>query len=142
MPCRAGQQGDRLTKLLFELTIWRGLLALGEPFRRLVAFYLFFGRSLWTAGGDLTRLLWRAIGWLSAPPRGAFWKPLGQGLVELKRWHLTLGEFAGPSSAICLPSDCLVRLSHMSAPACSGLRSLHSHLTSFATVEGVHGRAP
>lgn len=92
MPCRAGHQGDRLTKLLFELTIWRGLLALGEPFRKLVALYLFFGRSIWTAGSDLLRLVWRVVGWLSAPPRGAFWRQLGQGFVELKRWHLTLGE--------------------------------------------------
>ncbi|KAK9843908.1 hypothetical protein WJX84_008684 [Apatococcus fuscideae] len=88
--CRAGQQGDRLTKLLFELTIWRGLLALGEPFRKLVSFYLFFSRSLWTAGADVLRIVWRVVGWLSAPPRGAFWRQLGQGLVELKRWHLTL----------------------------------------------------
>ena len=96
VPCRAGQQGDRLTKLLFELTIWRGLLALGEPFRKLVAFYLFFGRSIWTAGSDLLRLIWRVVGWLSAPPRGTFWKQLGQGFVELKRWHLTLGEAHRP----------------------------------------------
>ena len=87
-PCRE----DRLTRLLLDITVWRLLSVAGSPFKRIIAWYLFTGRSLWMLVVDVQRWLWRAAGWLSAPPRSRSLHSFGRPAFDFRRWHYGLGE--------------------------------------------------
>jgi hypothetical protein len=83
-----------LTKLLLDLTLARILLTLTSlltPFRGLLAWNLFLGRSCWQVARDVQRVLVRLVGWLSARPRSSALRSLGIGLVDVRRWHIAAG---------------------------------------------------
>ena len=103
VPCRGLGPGDRFSRILLDLAIWRGLLSLGEPFRRVLALLLFLARSSLTLAGDCKRAVWQAVGWLSAPPRTPLFRKLGYGFAGARRWHLALGE-SHSDVASCAPS--------------------------------------
>lgn len=113
LPCRSLSPGDKFSNILLDVAIWRGLLALGEPVRRLLALLLFLARSGATLAGDLKRGLWQALGWLSAPPRTPAIRQLGLNLAGARRWHYAVGE------------------SWATQPVTSELRTCSSVLTSF-----------
>ncbi|KAK9795501.1 hypothetical protein WJX73_009996 [Symbiochloris irregularis] len=92
LPCRSLSPGDKFSSILLDVAIWRGLLALGEPVRRLLAALLFLARSGLTLAGDLKRGLWQALGWLSAPPRTPAIRQLGLNLAGARRWHYALAS--------------------------------------------------
>lgn len=59
--------------------------------------YLFSGRSVWALLVDIQRWIYRAIGWLSAPPTSAKLQHLGQPFLNgARRWHYALGEADTP----------------------------------------------
>lgn len=101
--CRAGTSGsDSFTSFVLNITLWRLLSVAGSPIRQIVSFYVFTGRSCWSLLVDLQRWLWRAMGWLSAPPRSAALQRFGRPLLDVRRWHYGLGERLGawpPSSS-------------------------------------------
>jgi hypothetical protein len=97
--CRAGASGsDRITSFVLNITLWRLLSLAGLPLRQIVSWYLFTGRSCWALVVDLQRWLWRAVGWLSAPPRSAALQRFGSPLLDVRRWHYGLGEFLNPET--------------------------------------------
>ena len=75
-----------------QLTLWRILYVLSQPFRRLVALQFYFGRSLYTVFVDFQRSLWGILGWFSAPPRTLRLRRLGRGYFRVRRWHGIAGE--------------------------------------------------
>jgi hypothetical protein len=90
--CRAGASGsDRFTSFVLNITVWRLLSLAGSPLRQIVSWYIFTGRSCWALAVDLQRWLWRAVGWLSAPPRSAALQRFGSPLLDVRRWHYGLG---------------------------------------------------
>lgn len=100
--CRGAlSMGDRFNRLLLDVAIWRGLLVLGEPVRRVLGLIFFLLRSCWTLLGDSKRVLWQALGWLSAPPRTPALRNLGYNLVATRRWHYALGELVSASRWLC-----------------------------------------
>lgn len=97
--CRAGASGsDRFTSFVLNITLWRLLSLAGLPLRQIVSWYVFTGRSCWALVVDLQRWLWRAVGWLSAPPRTAALQRFGSPLLDVRRWHYGLGESLPPTS--------------------------------------------
>jgi hypothetical protein len=97
--CRAGASGsDRFTSFVLNITLWRLLSLAGLPLRQIVSWYVFTGRSCWALVVDLQRWLWRAVGWLSAPPRTAALQRFGSPLVDVRRWHYGVGESLPPRS--------------------------------------------
>ena len=92
--CRAGASGsDRFTSFVLNITLWRLLSLAGLPLRQIVSWYVLTGRSCWALVVDVQRWLWRAVGWLSAPPRSAALQRFGSPLLDVRRWHYGLGEF-------------------------------------------------
>jgi hypothetical protein len=89
-PCKQGN----LSQFLLDLTVFRALTAFGLPLRRLIAFYLLLGKSVWTLLADVLFKFADGIGWLSAPPRDPLLRSLGRGIISIRRWHYTLGEFS------------------------------------------------
>lgn len=81
---------DRFTRLIVELTLWRALSFLGQPFRSAVAAYLFISKSLWAFGSEFRRLSWRLIGWLAAPPQVPALRQLTAKYFQVKRWQVTI----------------------------------------------------
>jgi len=56
-----------------------------------VGLYLFSGRSVWALLVDIQRWIYRAIGWLSAPPTSAKLQHYGQPFLNgARRWHYAL----------------------------------------------------
>lgn len=94
VPCRGLTTWDRFNSILLDVAIWRGVLALGEPVRRLLALLFFLCRSSFTVAGDVKRVLWQALGWLSAPPRTPLLRKLGYGFIGARRWHFAVGACA------------------------------------------------
>ncbi|DBA89645.1 TPA: hypothetical protein ACH3X2_004537 [Trebouxia sp. C0005] len=82
-PAGAGQ----LSTFSAQLALWRILLVLSQPFRRLLALQLFFSRSVYTVFVDLQRSLWGILGWFSAPPRTLRLRKLSRGYFRVRRWH-------------------------------------------------------
>ena len=83
---------SRLSATSVQLALWRISFVLSQPFRRLLAFQLFFGRSLFTVFVDLQRSLWGIFGWFSAPPRTLRLRKLSRGYFRVRRWHGIVGE--------------------------------------------------
>lgn len=107
--CRAGSSGsDSLTSFVLNITLWRLLSVAGSPLRQVVSWYIFTGRSCWALVVDLQRWLWRAVGWMSAPPRSASLQNFGRPLLDVRRWHYGLGESLrhGPSATLPLFKLC------------------------------------
>lgn len=101
--CRAGSSGsDRLTSFVLNITLLRILSVAGSPLRQIVSWYIFTGRSCWALVVDLQRWLWRAVGWLSAPPRSAALQRFGRPLLDVRRWHYGFGEHSRPLRPLTL----------------------------------------
>ena len=135
--CRAGASGsDRFTSFVLNITVLRLLSLAGSPLRQIVSWYLFTGRSCWALVVDLQRWLWRAVGWLSAPPRSAALQRFGSPLWDVRRWHYGLGE--------SLPRGPLSGASHLATwqsqrPLCSMPRHRGSPVLRTWSSSGVIG---
>ena len=88
-PAQAGQ----ISAFSVHNTLWRILFVLSQPFRRLLALQLFFGRSVYTVFVDFQRSLWGILGWFSAPPRTVRLRKLSRGYFRVRRWHGIVGEY-------------------------------------------------
>ena len=114
--CRGAlSAGDRFNRLLLDVAVWRGVLALAVPVRRLFALLLLCTKSCWTLAGDAKRVLWQALGWLSAPPKYPFLKQLGLGVVGSRRWHYAVGEATNSAPAVLSHSFVCAGLSELQA---------------------------
>ena len=94
---KAGPSAARVGQIAatsIELSLWRVLYVLSQPFRRLIALQFFFGRSLYTVFVDFQRSLWGILGWFSAPPRTLRLRKLSRGYFRVRRWHGIVGEYA------------------------------------------------
>lgn len=74
-----------------QLLLWRCWILLSQPFRRLLALQLFFGRSVYTLGKDCQRSLWGIAGWFSAAPRSGRLRNFSRGYFRVRRWHSIIG---------------------------------------------------
>ena len=128
VPCRGLSMGDKFNSILLDVAIWRGLLALGEPFRRLLTVLLFLARSSITLAGDAKRVLWQGLGWLSAPPRTPLFRSLGYGFVGARRWHFAVGEYVLPHVQLWAATQACLARSATSVCVLMGLCSQHCHL--------------
>ena len=88
-PLACQSQGG-LTQVLLDLTLWDTLsVVLGKPLQRIVAYCVFTGRSILQLAVDVRRMLWRTVGWMSAPPRSPVLRDFG---LRLARWQLCSGQ--------------------------------------------------
>lgn len=79
------------TRLLLDITFMRILLTLLSPFRSIVAWQLFCGRSVLNFAVAIERALLRTAGWLSAPPKSRALRQLLFSAIDVRRWHLAAG---------------------------------------------------
>lgn len=86
-----------------QLLLWRFWILFSQPFRRLLALQLFFGRSVYTLGKDCQRSLWGIAGWLSAAPRSRRLRNLSRGYFRVRRWHSIVGMYPGQIVLVVIP---------------------------------------
>lgn len=89
--------------ILSDLVVWRLLLSLGAPFKRLVALLLLFGRNFVSVLQELQRWVLASVGWMSAPPSSALLRHLGTSFLHTRRWHFGAGEIlrSRPATKTC-----------------------------------------
>lgn len=78
-------------RILSDLAVWRILLTLGQPFRRIIGLALLLGKSLFTLLEELQRWIFSGFGWLSAPPSSKALQHLGTSFINTRRWHFGAG---------------------------------------------------
>lgn len=89
-PCKISET-QKITQFVLDVTLWRIFAVFGSPLRKLVSLYIFSGRSVWALAVDCQRLVYRAIGWLSAPTTNVKLLRAGLPFVSLpRRWHYAL----------------------------------------------------
>lgn len=105
---KKASNGDKLLSFITQLTVlalWKSLAAFSAPVARLLAFYMWAGKSTLKVTSWVQRVLLKVIGWLGSP---AFtrthwlrawarqWLPL-----EVRKWHVAVGK-SDAERASCL----------------------------------------
>ena len=94
--CSGAALQSRSVRLLLDLALWRIISSLGAPFGRILAVFLFLGRSFSTIVSELQRSILSVVGWLSAPPSLPLLRHLGQSFLHTRRWHFGAGTIQKP----------------------------------------------
>lgn len=86
---------DKLVNFITQLTllaVWKTVAGIGAPFARVIAFYVWGGKSVYRLSSFLQRLVLKVIGWLSGPafPRSNWLRQWGRYYlaVDFRRWHV------------------------------------------------------
>jgi hypothetical protein len=111
MPSRAAARGpkgrvqrrkqsgvDKLFSFISQLTllaVWKTVATVSAPFGRVIAFYLWWGKTFFRLTSFVQRIVYKTIGWLSGPavPRAHWLRQWGRDYfpLDIKRWHVTVG---------------------------------------------------
>jgi hypothetical protein len=96
---------DKLYRFVVHITflaLWKSVSALGAPFGRVLAFYLWSYKSIVKFVAEIQRLVCRTLGWLSEPafPRHSWLRALNRTYLplDLKRWQIGLGTSRCPAA--------------------------------------------
>ncbi len=93
--------GDKLLRFLTQLAVlavWKSLTTLSTPVARVIACYIWAGRSALKLAVWANRLTLRLTGWLASPAfaRSHWLRQWGNHYVPLdvRKWHVVAGEAA------------------------------------------------
>lgn len=90
---------DKLVSFFTQLTflaVWKSLSTLSAPIARVLAFYLWAGKSIVKLCSWSERLVLRLVGWLAGPafPKSRWLRQWGRHYVPLdvRKWHVVVGK--------------------------------------------------